>query len=270
MQGWKNVYTVHDVIPLQHPQLSPVSARRLSAMLETISSVADRVVPVSDCARAAILSETAMPPDLVGNCGQAVEPVRRDPLLAGRLAGLAASLVPGGYHLYCGLVEPRKNLGRLIEAYGRSGVARPLVIAGPDGWQSFHIRTDGVPHVIRLPYLSRVDLMSVMQGAHALLFPSLAEGFGLPLVEAMNADIPALTSDRDALAEVAGDAALLVDPEDVDAIAAGIRCIDTDRVLRRRLVERGRVRRTMFTSALFATALGQVYVEVIAGHGRAA
>ena len=265
MLGWHNLYTVHDVIPLEHPALSPVSARRLSAMLRKIARVAARVVTVSQASRAAIVSETGMSPHLVIDCGQAIEPIGDDAPQPDRFG----SLRRGGYHLYCGLVEPRKNLVRLIEAHARSEVARPLVIAGPDGWHASRIRTDGVAHVVRLPYLSRPDLVALMRGAHALSFPSLAEGFGLPVVEAMNADVPVLTSNRGALAEVAGDAALLVDPDDVAAMAAGIRRIDRDGVLRAQLIERGRERRKKFTPALFAAALGQVYAEAIAGQARA-
>lgn len=100
-----------------------------------------------------------------------------------------------------------------------------------------------------------------------MLFPSLGEGFGLPVVEAMHAGTPVLTSDRGALAEVARDAAWLVDPEDVDAMAAGIVRLASDADLRRCLSDAGRKRVERFTSARFAARLRAVYSDALVARG---
>jgi len=153
------------------------------------------------------------------------------------------------YLLYVGTLQPRKNLARLVDAFTRlagdpalTGVQ--LVLAGKPGW----LADDLAPRVARLGlagrvlfpgYIADADLPALLSGALAFAFPSLYEGFGIPVLEAQSCGVPVMTSNNSSLPEVAGDAALLVDPHDVDAIAEAMRRLVTDDALRAELVRRG-------------------------------
>ncbi len=155
------------------------------------------------------------------------------------------------YLLYVGTLHPRKNLVRLVQAFGQllsqpaTGPANPiLVLAGQKGWLyheiSDEMRRLGLQGRVRLTgYLPDNDLAALLSGAVAFVFPSLYEGFGLPVLEAMACGTPVVCSQCSSLPEVAGDAALLVDPLDLEAITAALVRIVGDESLRRELVQRG-------------------------------
>ena len=168
--------------------------------------------------------------------------------------------IAGRYLLFVGTLQPRKNLARVIEAFGCM-IARTrdpdlrLVVAGKQGWL---FDAMGLPaQVTRLGLAGRVifpgyvedaDLPALLSGATAFVFPSLYEGFGIPVLEAGACGVPVITSNTSSLPEVAGDpaagpeqaAALLVDPHDVDAIADAMARLSTDAALREELPRRGR------------------------------
>lgn len=168
-------------------------------------------------------------------------------------APLPDGLEKGTYLLAVGTIEPRKNYPRLVAAYRRFraavGTDAPeLVVVGRTGW-AYGDALDllqTTPGVRLLGHAGDADLLALYRHAVALAFPSLYEGFGLPLVEAMREGTPALIGDRGALPEVAQGAALTVDAENVEAIADGMRRLVEDSELRRELAERGRSRAAEF------------------------
>jgi glycosyltransferase involved in cell wall biosynthesis len=185
-----------------------------------------------------------------------------------------------GPYLFVGTLEPRKNIVGLLAAYteyrsrkeasGAGGSAPDLLLIGAKGWQDSEIgREIGVlleRGWARLEgYAGRETLWDRYRSARALLFPSLHEGFGFPILEAMAAGLPVLTSDRGAMAEVAGDAALTVDPTDREALIAGLERIHDDRDLRARLIRRGLVRARRWDWGRTARATITVYRAVLAG-----
>ena len=255
MAGWINIYTVHDVIPLDRPELSGVDPVRLRAILTRIVASGDRVLTVSKASRDRIIAQLGIAPGRVSNCYQAVVPEDGVP------DDLPPGLKPDGFFLYCGMDEPRKNLARLVAAHAASVTPLPLVLVGAG--------EGGSPgRVVRLCYQPRRTLAALQRHARAVLFPSLAEGFGLPVVEAMACGTPVLTSGRGALREVAGDAALLVDPEDEGAIARGIARLTIDDALCGQLAAAGLRRASQFSQARFAARLRAVYARAIAEDGR--
>jgi glycosyltransferase involved in cell wall biosynthesis len=150
------------------------------------------------------------------------------------------------YALYVGTIQPRKNLARLLDAYAcleaRGGADFDLVLAGKAGWLSddIYAKAAALGNRVRFPgYVPEADRAALMQGALFFTFPSLFEGFGLPVLEAQTMGVPVLTSENSSLPEVAGDAALLVDPTDVDAIADAMLRLSRDAGLRAALIEAG-------------------------------
>lgn len=153
------------------------------------------------------------------------------------------------YVLCAGTIEPRKNLERLIRAWAAVDPAvrgdRVLALVGPTGWDAAPLLEAANAHpdsVRRLGFVPDDELAALYRGCAAFAYPSLYEGFGLPVLEAMAAGAPVLTSDVSSLPEVAGDAALLVDPTSVEAIRDGLTRLLRDPVLRRALQGRGRAR----------------------------
>ncbi len=198
------VATVHDMALLRMPEAFPEWHRRTGRMaLRHAARRADAIVTVSAFTRDELVELLGVPTDRVRVVRNGVEPVFSPD---GPRAG-------GDYVLAVGTLEPRKNLGRIVEAAQAAGVE--LRVVGAPGWGGV-----AVPG-----WVGRVDddeLAALYRGARCLVFPSLYEGFGIPIVEAMACGTPVVTSRVGATEEVAGGAAVLVDPLDVDAIVAGI------------------------------------------------
>lgn len=176
------------------------------------------------------------------------------------------------YVLSLGTREPRKNLVRLVRAFARlkeqSRLPLQLVIAGAEGWLGEDLLKTlaELPRSVRdeilLPgYVAEADLPALYQGARIFAYPSLWEGFGLPILEGFASRVPVLTSSVSSLPEVAGGGALLVDPEDEEALAEGLRQLGEDEELRGRLVERGLARSREFSWTSTARRTLAVYRE---------
>ena len=166
--------------------------------------------------------------------------------------------LPARYLLAVGTLEPRKNLTTLVRAFARlrdrSEIDRAvgLVLAGARGWLDDPIfrtvQSLGLEDAVRFPgFIDDDDLPAVYQGAELVVFPSLYEGFGLPLLEAMACGAPVVASNTSALPEVAGGAAILVDPLDVDGMARAVAGVLGDEALRGRLREDGVARASEFS-----------------------
>lgn len=178
----------------------------------------------------------------------------------------------GRYLLCAGTIQTRKNHIRLIQAFERIAPQIPhtLVIIGMDGSGAEalndYLSAHPNPRIQRLGYVPEAELPALLAGADALALVSLWEGFGLPLLEAMAAGTPAVTSNSSALAEIAGDAAVLVDPYDVDAIAAGLLRVLTDEgaALREKLIEAGKRRARAYSWDAAAQRTIDVYRQTAA------
>lgn len=177
--------------------------------------------------------------------------------------------LPSSYALFVSTLEPRKNVIGVLEAFALAvdrGYSGHLVLVGRWGWRTESIREalekspvrDRIRH---LDYVDRHQLVGLYRGAEAFLFPSWLEGFGLPLLEAMACGTPVITSDRSAMPEVAGNAAMCVDPEDPAAIASALMRIVGDPGHRQALSDAGRQRAALFSWDQAAAATAQVLRE---------
>lgn len=268
------VTTVHDLVPLRFPALSPWRHRwAVRLLLPGALRRATRVIAVSEATRREVLERYRIPAGRVAVVPEAADPRFAPAPPADRARVRARYGLVGVYVLFVGLLEPKKNLGTLFRAVARLREAdgfrtATLAIAGAPGWGLPDLAAEatrlGVGDVVRL--LGPVpdeDLPALYGEALAFVFPSLWEGFGLPVLEAMAAGAPVIATCRGAVPEVAGDAALLVEPE-VGPLADALARLLDDPGLRERLREAGLRRARAFsweraaaeTLAVYRAALG--------------
>lgn len=240
------VVTIHDLGYVYFPSAHPDPARRYLAWSTKHSAkraariIVDSLATARDLAAHYGVSENRINPVYPG-VDESLAPVS-DPAQL-KLVRTRYNL-PEHYLLFIGTLQPRKNIARIVQAYARWQAQQgnsdtALVLAGPQGWLYDPNWTAGVNGVILPGYIQDADIAALYTGARALVFPTLYEGFGFPVLEAMRCGTPVITSTSSSLPEVAGNAALLVNPRDTDAIAGAIDRIVKDQALQTELVRKG-------------------------------
>jgi glycosyltransferase involved in cell wall biosynthesis len=271
--GLRRVVTFHDLTFLLLPQRYP-PARRLymEGLTRAAARVADAIITPSQVVRQEVIDRLGVPVERVvaipEAAGPQYEPIEDEDTL-GRLRWKYR--LPNRYILSVGSLEPGKNRARLIRAYARlrsEGIDSPLAIAGQPAWRyegDFElVRRLGLDaHVRFLGYVPDEEMPALYSGATLLAFPSLYEGFGLPVLEAMACGTPVVTANVSASAEVAGAAAVLVDPKDTEALAEAMGRVLSDEALRADLRSRGLERAQQFSWQRAARQTLTVY-EVVA------
>jgi glycosyltransferase involved in cell wall biosynthesis len=262
------VMTLHDLAFLDHPEhFSRMGRRFFAAALEIARREVDLVL-CSSLATLARAEEVGLPRARLRHVplGVDIEPASAADVARVRAGhGLAEH-----YVLWVGTVEPRKNLPRLLQAFAAVPGDAELVLVGPKGWnEELGARLAELPAAVRervrvLGFVPQDDLGPLYAGAAAFCFPSLLEGFGFPVVEAMAQGTPVVTSLGTSTEEIAGDAALLVDPLDVDAIAGALARVLGDEQLAARLGELGRARAALYTWSRSADLVLAAYRELSA------
>jgi glycosyltransferase involved in cell wall biosynthesis len=237
------------------------------------------IIAVSEVTRQHVMQYLEVPPERVVTVYSGVDDVFRRPLDPARLEEIRRKhALPERFLLYAGAIYPPKNFTRLIRAYARVGPERgiPLVVAGGENrfLSEGELREPealGISAWVRRPgWVEQDELAGLYALADALLLPSLFESCGLPVLEAMAAGTPVVTADRYGTKELAEGAAVLVDPESVDAIADGIRRVLDDHALRTRLTEAGRERSRAFQWSRCASETLRVLEQVAPGDRAAA
>jgi glycosyltransferase involved in cell wall biosynthesis len=247
-----SVVTVHDLGYRHYPAAHPLLDRLyLDLSTRYNARAARRVIAVSQATQDDLVQYYGIEPGKItvvySGWDERMQPVEDEATIEGIKARYG---IRGEYVLYVGTLQPRKNLGRLLEAVAllrvqaQRGEAPGLVIAGRKGWlydQIFQqVERLGLESEVVFPgYVPQEDLPALLSGARLFVFPSLYEGFGLPMLEAMACGTPVVCSNVSSLPEVAGDAALLVDPLDVKGMAEAMNRLLQDEGLRAELVERG-------------------------------
>ncbi len=272
-----SVLTVHDLVPLRFPETVPWK-HRLFFRLFTRPALraADRIVAVSRHTRDDVIDAYRVPPHAIEVLPNWVTDAYRPRASAtnvhdGARRARESYGLGDDYFAFVGVREPKKNLDRLLEAFAlltsRSSHPSQLAVVGPGGWQTegLEARVTALGIRDRVILTGRVPeqaLIELLQDARALVFPSLTEGFGLPVLEAMACGTAVITSRTGALPEVAGDAALLVDPLDVGDIATAMERLLTDASLARELGARGVRRAERWNAEAAAHRWMALYLEL--------
>jgi glycosyltransferase involved in cell wall biosynthesis len=265
-----SVVTIHDLAFLRWPEQVPARRYRyLSAAVKAATKQAARIIAVSESTKADLVELLAVDPARVSVTHLGVDDRFRLPSSEDRMAFLHRQGLVRPYVLAVGNLEPRKNLPGLLRAFARLApeVPHDLVLVGAEGWLTgeIHATLDELRlggRVRMTGFVEDADLPAWYGAADLFVYPSLYEGFGLPVLEAMACGAPVVTSNVSSLPEVAGDAALLVDPSDVDSIAEEMRRGLTDAALAFDLRRRGQLRAADFTWDRTAEQTVAVYREV--------
>lgn len=271
--GARNIYTLHDLVPLKLPFATLDRKRFYHRLVERCVVEGDHIVTVSEASRRDIIDLLGAPEARVTNTYQHTP---MPAALGHDMVDVEAvfGVRPDEFFLFFGAVEPKKNVARLAEAFLSTDTPHPLVLVGGRGWQKDEeLRLveavqrrggAGRPRIIQLDYLPRRLVMQLVRAARGVLFPSLYEGFGLPVLEAMQLGTPVITSNRASLPEVAGDAALIVDPYDVTALSAAIARLDRDADLRGKMRQAGLAQAARFSLGEHRRRLHALYSTVLA------
>lgn len=263
------VVTVHDMSLRLYPKCHPVRRLVLNRPLMHVAiRAASAIITVSHSARRDLLRLHGVAPDKVSVVHEAASPAFRPMADQAELDAIRARYaLPDRFILYVGTIEPRKNLNRLMAAFAaarKSGIPHQLVCVGPYGWSSRDLSGEidrlGIRDAVHFTgYVPFEDLPAIYNLGDFFVFPSLYEGFGLPVVEAMASGLPVLTSNTSSLGEIAGDAAETIDPTDTDAMIDAMLRLARDPELRRDRAARGLTRARTFSWTQTAREMLAVY-----------
>lgn len=270
----KRVVTVFDLAGMRRSAIHEDASLALHRKLLTHAVPrADGIVAISQSCRTDVIELlNADPAKVYVVPGGVMLEEFSGPLDEARLAGARQRYaIDGPYWIHLGTLEPRKNLKLLVEAYARLRARHEvprLVLAGGEGWMFGPVleaiaRLGLEKDVIRTGYLPREDAVALLRGAQGCVYPSLYEGFGLPVLEAMAACVPVLTSNVSSLPEVIGDTGVLVEPEDEGSLDAGLERLLLDRGTEAVRVEAAWERAQGMTWDHSAQALMAAYAAVL-------
>lgn len=273
----KTVLTIHDLAFERYPaETMPGMQRFLSTVVPRSLSRADHVIAVSEATRKDLIELCDTPPEKITVVPNGVSP-RFRPLTASEIGEQAQKetairakygLPDGPLVLTVGTLQPRKNHQRLVQAFAQVREPATLVIAGGRGWayNTTHnevTRLGLTDRVVFAGFIDDADLPALYRTATVFAYPALYEGFGLPPLEAMACGVPVLAANTSSLPEVIGEAGLLVDPFDVEGLAAGLEKLLGDEALRASLREKGITRAGGFTWAQAAEKVWGIYQALL-------
>lgn len=275
IRGVPVIATVMDAIPLIHPEWIRQNLKSLKSWLFARSvRKADHLITISEHSKQDLVTHLGIAPEKIS-----VTPLGVDPSYFERIetqvrdAVLDKYRLKPGFFLFVGTLQPRKNLPRVLEAFQSLPASvrktNPLIIVGRDGWANEEL----IPKLRKLEdqgegrwlrYLPQTEVLALLQSAGALVFASLYEGFGLPVIEAFAAQCPVIASNTTSLPEVTGDAAWAVDPTDTESISSAMMSVLQDDVQRKQKIEQGLLRARHYTWNECARQTLDVYRKVLA------
>lgn len=268
----KVVNTIYDVVWLRYPEtMDAKNLQRITQDIHYSIDRSDRIVTISESTKRDLVELLHIPAEKIvvapPGVDQAIFQRNYSKVQLQQIRDKYS--LPSHYILYMGTLEPRKNIERLVQAFAllrqNASLQRyKLVLAGKKGWQYDSIFQQIAQHglqqeVICTGYVDETDKAALYQQADLFVFPSLYEGFGMPVLEAMAAGVPVLTSNVSSLPEVAGDAALLANPLHIEDLSAKMQQLLTDQPLRERCIAKGRIQCEKYTWDYSAAILADMY-----------
>lgn len=252
--GLKTVVTIHDLGAEFLPQYHKFPQKLyLNRTTEFVAKYATHLIAVSEATKKDLIKKLGVSPERVTVVYESWDrEILHEPSSEEILRVKKEYRFEKPYLLFVGTIQPRKNLERLIEAFAKAKIKEDLVLAGKSGWmnESIYMAARKLGVAGRVKFLGHVpneDLPGLYGGSTAFVFPSLYEGFGIPVLEAMACGAAVLTSSTTSLAEVGGDAALYVDPESIASIKVGMEEIVSNGKLRDRLLSKGKLQVQKFS-----------------------
>lgn len=268
--GVKTVVTIHDLIFLRYPDYYPAVDRNIyEHKFRHACFIANRIHAISEQTKQDIIRFFGVPGDKIKVIYQAINPIFFEPaseLIRGLV--LEKYQLPEKFLLNVGTVEPRKNLLALLEGMVAANIEVPLFVVGKPTSYQLQVQSYIETHQEKLTvsFLTEVtdlELVALYQLAEVMIYPSVFEGFGLPVAEALASGCPVITSSTSSLPEVGDDAALLVNPAIPAEIGAAIHAVLSRADLRRSMIEKGKIHAKEFTPENFATQLKQLYNSLL-------
>jgi glycosyltransferase involved in cell wall biosynthesis len=251
VQGIPLVATLMDAIPLSNPEWISPTARLKAKVWRMLARRADHIITISEYSKSQIIEYFGIREEKISAIPLGVNPIFFQPIdLESRQTVCRRYGINGKFFLNIGTLQPRKNVGRILEAMRLlpDGIrrTRQLIIVGKNGWETEDLvaeirRAESEGWCKWLGFVPDDDVRALLQSAEAFVFPSLNEGFGLPILEAFASRTPVITSNTTVLRE-AGDFALCIDPEDIEQIALAITSLVESHPLRQALIERGAIK----------------------------
>lgn len=253
----KTLLVIHDIAFEHYPMhVGYLTRKYLQHYSPLFAKHAQRIATVSEFSKMDIARTYGIAESKIDVTGNGAKEVYHPRAASEYFATKEKFGIKGEYFIYAGAIQPRKNLANVLRAFDTFKKSNPgnaqLVIAGRKAWkfkealevyEAMQFKND----VVFTAHVSSEDLASLVAGALAMVYVSLFEGFGIPIIEAMNSGTPVITSNISSMPEVAGDAALLVSPLSVSDIATAMEKIYTNEALRRALVEKGNVQKQKFS-----------------------
>jgi glycosyltransferase involved in cell wall biosynthesis len=273
IQGARKITTIHDLIPLRLPYATLDDKEVFYFKVRDALQTSSVIVTVSEHSKKDLLAYFDADPDQIVVTYQPIA-LEYEELPDEEVSDFLKryGLKYQDYLLFVGAIEPKKNLGRLLDAYALLDTQMPLVVVGKKGWLwedeigkvGYLFEKGPSKQVKLLEYVPATHLKYLYRGAYCLVFPSLYEGFGLPPLEAMTFGCPVITSRISSLPEVCGNAALYVDPYEVADIQRQLERILGDRELRNQLAEMGRENAEFFSAENYLERLATAYMKALA------
>ncbi|MFQ5849621.1 MAG: glycosyltransferase family 4 protein [Candidatus Binatia bacterium] len=267
MPGTRTVVTIHDLSFVREPDTAlPAMKAHLTKWVPDALRRADHIIAVSEATRRDLMELYQTPPEKTTVLYHGVGPEFRPVTDSSRLAGVRQKYRLGErpFILSLGTIQPRKNYQRLIQAFAQMDSSVELVIVGRKGWLYDAIldevtRQNLAERVRFIGFVAEADLPALYSAATLFAYPSLYEGFGMPVLEAMACGTPVIASNQSAVPEVIGEAGLLVNPRDVTAIASAMSRLLSEPTLREQSSHAGRAQAAKFTWTAMATDLLSLY-----------
>ena len=268
----KTLLAVHDVAIVHFPNEVPFIARKYyQHFVPKFLKRADQIITISNFVKNDMIEAYQVDPDKItltcNGCREDFKPISKEEQLEIRNQYAAGE----EYFFYIGSINPRKNIHRLIQAFdlfkSETKSSMKLLLGGRFGWQTGKVKSafEQSRHkddIVFLGFLKNEESPKLMAAAKALTYVSVFEGFGIPLLEAMHSNTPVITSKVASMPEVAGDAALLVNPTNLKEIAAAMKKINDDEALRQKLIEAGKIQRQKYNWQKAADAVYESLVEL--------